>query len=173
MGETLNNLHVQAVEKLSPRSTSANLDAEILLCAAFNCDRAYFLAHPEEQADLSHLAHFRDLLARRELGEPIAYVLEQKEFWSLPIRITPATLIPRPETEHLVEQALARLPLDQKKLVFDLGTGSGAVAVAIASERPKTEIIAVDICPKALAIAKGNAKKLDLHNIKSRKSRRI
>lgn len=166
MDETFNDLHVRATERLSPCSSSAHLDAEVLFCAAFNCDSAYLLAHPEQQADLNHVSHFQDLLSRREQGEPIAYILEHKEFWSLPLKTTPATLIPRPETEHLVEQALTRLPLDQQTLVFDLGTGSGAVAVAIASERRKARIIAVDVSPMALVIAEENAKNLGLDNVK-------
>lgn len=168
MVQTLNDLQVQGMERLSLCLASARLDTEVLLCAAFNCDSAYLLTHPEKQADLSHLSHFQDLLSRREQGEPIAYILGQKEFWSLPLKTTAATLIPRPETEHLVEQALSRLPLDREAFVFDLGTGSGAVAVAIASERPKTKIIAVDICPMALTVAEENAKNLDLHNVKFR-----
>jgi release factor glutamine methyltransferase len=98
-------------------------------------------------------------------GEPLAYLVGQREFWSLPLRITPATLIPRPETELLVELALERLPYDAPLQVADLGTGSGAIALAIASERPNTKIVATDISAKALTVAKYNARKLKIYNV--------
>jgi len=162
---TFENLLGQALTTLAPSSASARLDAEVLLSTAIGCDRAYMVAHPAKLGDKSQLTHFDALLSRRQQGEPIAYILGQKEFWSLPIKTTSNTLIPRPETEHLVEQALARLPIESDALIFDLGTGSGAVAIAIAAERPDTKIIAVDLCAKALAVAEENASTLALYNI--------
>ena len=168
MLQTIEELRVSAQEILSPRSVSAQLDAEVLLRTALNCDSAYLIAHAEEQVDAKHHDRFMELLARREQGEPISYILGQQEFWSLSLKITPATLIPRPETECLVEQALPFVWSDRESLVFDLGTGSGAIAVALASERPQARIIAVDLCPKALAVAAQNANSLGLDNIEFR-----
>ena len=165
---TFENLLSQSLNTLAPSSSSARLDAEVLLSAAVGCDRAYLVAHSDKLVDRSQLTNFNALLSRRQQGEPVAYILGHKEFWSLPIKTTSNTLIPRPETEHLVEQALARLPIDSDAMVFDLGTGSGAVAIAIAAERPGTRIIAVDICAKALAVAEDNARTLALLNISFR-----
>jgi len=111
-------------------------------------------------------AQFQALLARRAQGEPIAYLTGRKEFWSLELQVTENTLIPRPETELLVEQAYARLPFDGKALVIDLGTGSGAIALAIAAECPQCRVLATDKSTAALKkVAQANAQCLGLHQV--------
>ncbi len=111
-------------------------------------------------------AQFQALLARRAQGEPIAYLTGRKEFWSLELQATENTLIPRPETELLVEQAYARLPFDGKALVIDLGTGSGAIALAIAAECPQCRVLATDKSTAALKkVAQANAQCLGLHQV--------
>jgi len=139
------------------------LEAELLLAHALGVDRAWFFAHAEDSIDESRIAGFEALLARRARGEPVAYILGRRDFWSLPLEVTPATLIPRPETELLVEQALMRLPEGGR--VLDLGTGSGAIALAIASERPDADVTAVDASASALAVARRNAQRLGLARV--------
>jgi release factor glutamine methyltransferase len=114
------------------------------------------------------MAQFTAWLNRRQQGEPIAYLLGWREFWSLPLEVTPDTLVPRPETELLVELALARLPADQPLKIADLGTGSGAIALALARERPQAAIIGTDISPAALQVARRNGVCFDLNNIEWR-----
>ncbi|WP_413624137.1 peptide chain release factor N(5)-glutamine methyltransferase [Luteibacter sp. Lutesp34] len=139
------------------------LEAELLLAHALGVDRAWFFAHAEDHFDEERIAGVEALLARRAKGEPVAYILGRRDFWSLSLEVTPATLIPRPETELLVEQALARLPEGGR--VLDLGTGSGAIALAIASERPDAEVTAVDASAAALAVARRNARRLGLDRV--------
>lgn len=140
-------------------------DAEILLAHVLERDRAWLFAHADDELDAAACARFNELLVRRAAGEPVAYLTGRRGFWSLDLDVTPATLIPRPETEVLVEQALARLPIDTACTVADLGTGSGAVALTIANERPWIRVTATDVSPEALAVARGNAERLGLHNI--------
>lgn len=139
------------------------LEAELLLAHALGVDRAWFFAHAEDRPDPARMADFDALLARRVHGEPVAYILGRRDFWSLSLGVTPATLIPRPETELLVEQALVRLPEGGR--VLDLGTGSGAIALALASERPDAEVVAIDASPAALAVARCNAQRLGLGRV--------
>ena len=108
------------------------------------------------------------LLDRRKRGEPVAYIIGTREFWSMALKVTPATLIPRPETELLVEKALEHIPHDAAWTIADLGTGSGAIALALAKERPHSRFIAIDIAPAALEVAKSNARKFGLTNIEFR-----
>jgi release factor glutamine methyltransferase len=108
------------------------------------------------------------LLARRQRGEPVAYITGTREFWSMELNVTPATLIPRPETELLVEKTLEHIPCDAALAIADLGTGSGAVALAIAKERPRCRVIATDSSPAALDVASSNAEKFGLTNIEFR-----
>lgn len=137
-------------------NTAGNLEADLLMRHVIGVDRAWLYANGDREVDDSSVRHFRDLVARRKSGEPIAYVTGVREFWSLPLRITPAVLIPRPDTERLVEVALQLISTQQPARVADLGTGSGAVALAIASERPACEVHATEIDPAALAIARSN-----------------
>jgi release factor glutamine methyltransferase len=160
---TIRMLLAEAVELLA--TDSPRLDAELLLAWSLGKNRSYLYAWPEEIPPTETRARFLGLLQRRARGEPIAYLLEQREFWSLPLTVSPATLIPRPETETLVVQALQRIPEDAAACVADLGTGSGAIALAIARERPRCRIIATDISRAALAVAAANAGRLGLDNV--------
>lgn len=138
-------------------------EAEILLGAALGCSRAMLLAHPEQPIlDCEATDRYESHVTRRAHGEPVAYILGEKEFWSLPLAVGPGVLIPRPETELLVERALVRLPADRPCDVLDLATGSGAVALAIATERPLARIVATDRADAALEAARHNARRLAL-----------
>lgn len=145
------------------------IDAEALLAHVLDKERSYFRAWPEREIDAKQLSEFRQLVTRRAGGEPLAYLTGRREFWSLLLQVSPATLIPRPDTELLVEQALAIIPPDADWHVADLGTGSGAIALAIASERPHCHLIATDICADALDIARANARRLSIGNVEFRR----
>jgi len=150
---------------LSIGAETARLDAEILMGMVLHRPRSYLHAHPEDRLEPLQAAEFEMLVRRRFSGEPIAYITGVREFWSMPLRVNRHVLIPRPETELLVEKALARTPEDEGIRVLDLGTGSGAVALAIARERPLAEVIGVDNSPEALRIARLNAKVLRIGNV--------
>ncbi|NOZ10353.1 MAG: peptide chain release factor N(5)-glutamine methyltransferase [Gammaproteobacteria bacterium] len=155
------------LEQISP---TPRLDAEILVCHASGLSRSQLIAQSNHSLDGLGCKQFDLLLQRRRKGEPIAYITGHKEFWSLDLEVTPDTLIPRPETEHLVEQALIHIPPDRPIQarpfsVADLGTGSGAVALALARERPQSQIVATDISEKAIAVARQNAHNLGINNI--------
>lgn len=153
----------QGKEKLV-HSESAKLDTEVLLCSILNCERSKLYSHPELTLSNSEVDSFNQLINLRSAGQPIAYLTHEKEFWSLSFHVTEDTLIPRPETECLVEKALTLIPQNSKGNILDLGTGSGAIAIAIATERPQTKITATDKSEAALKIAKLNA---NTHNIKN------
>lgn len=142
--------------------------AELLLGHALQRDRAWLFAHARDPMPANALADFDTLLARRIAGEPVAYLLGKRGFWTLDLQVTPATLIPRADTERLVELALERLPTDQAMRVADLGTGSGAIALAIASERPLAEVIATDASAAALEVARANAAANELARVQFR-----
>ena len=146
-------------------SETPNLDAEILVGHVLEKSCAELFAHPEMQITHTQKKQLADYVRRRVAGEPVAYILGEREFWSLNLIVTPDVLIPRPETEMLVEWVLKNLPKDEKLRVADLGTGSGAVAIAIASERPQWQLVAVDNSKKALKVARTNAEKHHIHNI--------
>ena len=138
-------------------------EAEVLLGAALDRTRAWLLANPEERVlDCEATDRYEALLTRRRHGEPVAYLLGEKEFWSLPLRVQSGVLVPRPETELLVERALARFPHGGEFDALDLATGSGAVALAIAHERPRCRMTATDSAPVAVATASDNAARLGL-----------
>ncbi len=141
------------------------LEARVLLAHCLHWTPARLLGEPEAPLGAGAAQRFAGLVERRARGEPIAYLVGEREFWSLPIRVTPATLIPRPETELLVETALAHLPAGAAVSIVDLGTGSGAVAVAVARERPGCRITATDCSPAALAVARDNARRLHTPNV--------
>ncbi len=141
-------------------------DAEILLAHALGQTRTYLRTWPERIPEPAHTIQFQNLLARRCLNEPIAYLTGERDFWDMTLTVSPDTLIPRPETETLVELALERIPLNAAWHIADLGTGSGAIALAIARERPHCHIIATDISPAALDIARSNAFRLKVNNIR-------
>jgi release factor glutamine methyltransferase len=138
-------------------------EAEVLLGAALGRPRAWLLAHGEERVlDCEATDRYEALVTRRSLGEPVSYLLGEKEFWSLPLAVGPGVLIPRPETELLVERALEHLPPGRDCEVLDLACGSGAVALAIASERPRCRVLATDFSPAAVATTRANAARLGL-----------
>jgi release factor glutamine methyltransferase len=157
----INKLLASGESRLATVSDTPRLDVEILLAAAIGRDRAWLRAFGEVVPRTEAQVHYETLLARRASGEPLAYVLGQREFWSLPLRVTPATLIPRADTELLVECALRSLP-DGGSLL-DLGTGSGAVALAVCSARPSAVVVAVDRSAAALAVARHNGAVLGLN----------
>lgn len=140
---------------------SPRADADALLCHLLACRRSYLMTWPERELDAAQQATLKAWLDRRLAGEPIAHLIGEREFWSLPLKVSPATLIPRPDTEVLVEQALARLPAGPCALL-DLGTGTGAIALALKSERPDADVWAVDRMPDAAALARGNSAALGL-----------
>lgn len=132
-------------------------DLQILIGWAGGLSRTQIMARPEHVLDEAADRRLRELIARRERGVPIAYLTGRREFWSLELRVTPDTLIPRPETELLVERAVAAIPPDAPLRVVDIGTGCGAIILALAHERPRAELYATDISPAALAVARANA----------------
>ena len=148
-------------------SDSPRLDAEILLAHCLKKPRSHLLAWPDKVLQSAQLKQFRQLLQRRIDGQPISYLIGTREFWSIDLSVTPEVLIPRPETELLVETALAKLPSSSLQ-VADLGTGSGAIAIALAKERPNWQIIATDQSEAALSIATQNAAQQGLSNIEFR-----
>lgn len=145
------------IAQLLARSGLPLLEARMLAERAFGQSRAWLIAHADEEADAAAAAVFAALAERRCQGEPVAYLLGEREFFGLEMRVTPAVLIPRPETELLVELALARIPGDAPLRVLDLGTGSGAIAVTLAQQRPRARLTAVDVDYAALSIARANA----------------
>jgi release factor glutamine methyltransferase len=138
------------------------IDAEVLLAYALSKPRSWLIAHADDELSLEHASAYKLLIEQREAGEPVAYITGRRGFWSLDLEVTPDTLIPRPETELLVELALEHLPHDKACDVLDLGTGSGAIALAMARERPQAQVIATDASAGALAVAQRNAR---LHHI--------
>ncbi len=152
-------------EKLRSVSESPMLDAELLLARAIDVPRSYLVAHPQDKLDPAAVERYFTAIDRRSAGMPIAYIKGEKEFWSMTLTVSPDTLVPRPETEILVTQALQRIPADRRFAVLDLGTGSGAIALAIARERPNCDVVATDISISALAVARENANRHALANI--------
>lgn len=153
-----------AKEQLEAMDEAA-LDAEILLAHAINKNRTWLKTWPEYLLSDDQISQFEDFISRRRRGEPTAYIIGEQEFWSLTFEVTSDTLIPRPETELLVEQALQRILLDQKCTIADLGTGSGAIALAIASERPQATVWALDMSEPALKVAEANAQSNKIGNV--------
>lgn len=141
-------------------ASAGRLEAEILLCHVLRVNRAWLYANGERAAPAEAVARYRRLIDRRGAGEPIAYLVGTREFWSLDLNVTPDVLIPRPETELLVEIALAFIPVEARWRIADIGTGSGAVALAIAAERRQCEIHATDSSKAALALAIENGERL-------------
>ena len=152
-----------------PASPTARLDAELLLAAVLGKPRSYLRTWPEHEPGVEQLAAFAALLERRRAGEPVAYILGHQGFWSLDLEVAPHTLIPRPDTELLVETALQLAPATPQR-VLDLGTGSGAIALALASERCGWQVIGVDRIAEAVALAERNRQRLKLGNAEFRQS---
>ncbi|AYA89597.1 MULTISPECIES: peptide chain release factor N(5)-glutamine methyltransferase [Stenotrophomonas] len=158
----------QVVADASARlgGVDARHEAELLLLHVLERPRSWLFAHATDPLAANDQAAFEALLARRVAGEPVAYLTGRRGFWTLDLEVDPATLIPRPETELLVELALERLPPDQALQLADLGTGSGAIALALASERPRAQVLATDASPGALAVAARNAARHELDNVR-------
>lgn len=154
----------QALHTAQPRI--APVDARLLLQYALGKSHVQLLTHPEQVLTPAEEKLFLELVARRINGEPVAYLIGKREFYSLNFRVSPAVLIPRPETELLVDLALQRIPTDHPCKVLDLGTGSGAIAISIAKQRPLAHVTAVDASDAAVAIAKANASQLDVSNVR-------
>ncbi len=163
MATDVRSLIDEGAARLARAAGEPRREAELLLGAALGRPRAWLLAHPEEPVlDCEATDRYEAFVTRRALGEPVAYLLGEKEFWSMPLAVGPGVLVPRPETERLVECALVRLPPDRPRSVLDLATGSGAVALAIATERPLARVVATDLAAAAVATARHNAARLGL-----------
>lgn len=157
---------VRGVLAAATQRLGERVDAEALLLHVLEKPRSWLIAHDTDVLDAQVIAAYEALIARRAAGEPVAYITGHRGFWSLELEVTPATLIPRPETELLVELALRHLPPGQALHIADLGTGSGAIALAIAHERPQAQVSAVDVSADALDVARRNAQRLGISNIR-------
>ena len=166
---TVSEALLLAARSLEGHSDSPRLDAELLLGKILGLPRSGLIARGNESVLIEHEHKYAALIEQRRQGAPVAYLTGFREFWSLALRVTPAVLVPRPETEVLVELALQRLPRDLPSSVLDLGTGSGAIALAVASERPRARITGIDISQPALDVAIQNSRDLGLSNIEWRK----
>ena len=165
MATEIRALIEEGATRLRRAADDPRREAELLLAAALGRSRASLLAHPEERIlDCDATDRYESHLTRRAIGEPVAYILGEKEFWSLPLMVTRDVLVPRAETELVVERALAHVPVDREALVLDLGTGSGAIALAIARERPACRVLGTDVSGAAAAVAAANARRLGLSN---------
>jgi release factor glutamine methyltransferase len=162
---TTGDLLAQGTARLASALERPSLDAGILLAYSLGVAGVRLKSHPEEARTTEDLRRYLALIERRALGEPLAYITGVREFWTLQLRVTRAVLVPRPETELLVERALA-LCSSPAARVLDLGTGSGAIALALAAERPGWEVLATDKSPEALAVAQDNAERLGLANVR-------
>ncbi|MDQ3185023.1 MAG: peptide chain release factor N(5)-glutamine methyltransferase [Pseudomonadota bacterium] len=148
------------------RQNIGDTDARMLLQNVLNIGHAYLIAHSDQELTREQAQYLHQLIARRAQGEPVAYLIGEREFYGFNFKVTPAVLIPRPETELLVDLALERIPMDRPRKVLDLGTGSGAIAITIAKHRPLTDITAVDSSADAVAVAEMNAKLLNVRNVR-------
>ncbi len=153
-------------EALQGLSSSPQLDAELLLAAVTGQSRSTFRAAPERPATQEQYRKYQSLIERRQQGEPVAYLTGFQDFWTLTLEVGPQVLVPRPETELVVERALTHLADHDPARVLDLATGSGAIALAIASERPQARVIATDLSPDALNLAQRNARRLKLDRVR-------
>ena len=159
----------ETVETLLRQAAAIDrVDAEWLLAHSLQTPRSWLFAHSGDAVPAEAAVRFAALLARRQAGEPVAYLTGSQGFWTLDLAVSPSTLVPRPETELLVERALARIPVNSASHVADLGTGSGAIALAIAKERPHTAVIATDASAAALEVARGNAARNGITNVEFR-----
>lgn len=154
----------EATRLLADSSDSPELDAEILLCLILEKNRSYLRSWPKKQLHAQQRLQYKALLKQRQQGTPIAYITGQREFWSREFKVTQDVLIPRPDTELLIELSLPLIPKDKSCKLIDLGTGSGAIAVTLAAERPYAQVIATDMSEAALKIAKQNA---DYHHCRN------
>jgi release factor glutamine methyltransferase len=168
MPPTVSEVLQTALRELRATSPTPRLDAEVLVMHVCGLDRGALIARGQAVLTDDQLNRLEITIAQRRQGEPIAYLTGRREFWSLEFNVSPATLIPRSETELLVEKALATIPRGAEWTIADLGTGCGAIALALAKERPRCRIIATDISPAALEVARTNAAKFGQTNIEFR-----
>lgn len=160
----------EGVKRLYNDFDTPRIDAEVLLLHAVKKDMSWLIVYGDRLAEKDHIIDFYELIEQRAVGQPIAYLTGHKEFWSLDLIVNPSVLIPRPDTETLVEQALESLSKNEENSILDLGTGSGAIALAIAKERPQDKVLATDNSPTALNVAKQNAEKNNITNVSFIKS---
>jgi len=165
MGNTLGTIHQAAIEQLKPCSDSARLDADIILAFALDIPRTRFITQADTPISDSQFDTIQDLISKRQSGLPVSYVIGTQGFWDLELIVNEHTLIPRPETEQLVEFALAIFPKDKQISVIDLGTGTGAIAIAIAKSRPNWHVVACEKSKEALKVARENSEHYQLKNI--------
>jgi release factor glutamine methyltransferase len=159
---TLKQAFDSALKKLEQADTpSSRLSAEILLMFTLNCDRAYLFTYPERDLTPDEFARYDEAVARRCTGEPAQYITGHQEFYGRDFIVSPAVLIPRPETEHLIEAALEIVPKDASWSILDIGTGSGCIAVTLAKELPQSRLTAVEISAESLELAQANAARLE------------
>jgi len=154
-----------AARQLATASESPRLDAELLLGKVLARSRSGLIVDGDRPIGGTEASAYAKLLAQRAAGTPVAYLVGEREFWSLPLAVTPAVLVPRPETETLVAAVLAAVPVGSDCRILDLGTGSGAIALALASERPRARLTATDLSADALGVAVGNARRLGISSI--------
>lgn len=166
LADLLKSATTRLEKALDLEHREARLETRILAAHALGVGRAWLIAHDRDELSMKEAGSLEALFARREKGEPVAYILGEREFYGRLFRVTPDVLIPRPETELLVEAALARLPKDRPGRILDLGTGSGCIAITLALERPDCEITASDASPASLDIVRGNAARLDAGNVR-------
>ncbi len=166
MGIPIRDLLQQSAHQLRLISDSPRLDAEILLAHCLQKARSYLYTWPERVPEPPQLVAYSKLLQQRLTGQPIAYLIGYREFWGMPLNVTPDTLIPRPETELLIETVLQHTTKHDRLNILDLGTGSGAIAIALGSELPQATITATDRSAAALAVARANAHQHQQHRIR-------
>lgn len=166
VAQLLDDATVRIAAATGLEKREARLEARVLAAHAWTVDAAWLIAHDTDGLLDGQIAAFQSLLSRRLKGEPVAYILGQREFFGLSFVVTSDVLIPRPETETLVEAALEHIPEEKLCHILDLGTGSGAVAIALAHHRPIAEVVAVDSSAAALEVAKTNARRLDVGNLR-------
>lgn len=166
IGEAVRQATQLIQNQLGLESTESSFEANLLCQQVCGVNRAWLISHQDDALEVNQQAAFEALVQRRLSGEPIAYIVGSREFYGLQLKTTPATLIPRPDTETLVEAALAKIPQNSNLDVLDLGTGTGAVALAIAKNRPHCKVRAVDASSSALSVALENAQFLNLENVR-------
>lgn len=152
-------------DALQLEAREARIEARVLISHALRVDHAWLIGHDRDTPTRTQQAHIESLIARRAAGEPVAYIIGEREFYGRTFKVTPDVLIPRPETELLVEAALERLPEHRPSRILDLGTGSGAIGITLAWQRPMAEVVAVDASADALAVAQSNARRLGTKNV--------
>lgn len=161
--KSLAELRQWGYEALS-RNADSRVDADVLLCFALQCDKAYLMTWPEKMLPSVEQKHYESLIKRRQQGEPVAYIIGKKAFWDWEVLVTPETLIPRPETELLIEQTLSLLPITTCQIA-DIGTGSGVIACTLAKIRPNWQIVGIDSSAEALSVAGQNVHHQKLNNV--------